>query len=42
MLYHVVDTETNQVIVSYDIAVKANRKAFELNTKYKTARYQVK
>ena len=42
MLYHVVDTETNQTIVSYDIAVKANRKADELNNKYQTTRYQVK
>ena len=41
MLYHVVNRETAQIIVSYDNAVKANRKAFELNTKYQTTRYHV-
>ena len=39
MLYHVVDRETAQIIVSYDIHVKAKRKAAELNKKYQTTRY---
>jgi len=41
MLYHVVNRETADIIVSYDVAVKAQKKAEELNKKYETDRYQV-
>lgn len=41
MLYHVVNRETADIIVSYDVPSKAKRKAEELNKQYQTKRYQV-
>lgn len=42
MLYTVYNTVTNEAIISYDIAIKANKKAEELNKKYNTTIYSVR
>jgi hypothetical protein len=41
MLYHVINRETADIIVSYDVATKAKQKAEELNKQYQTSRYQI-
>lgn len=40
--YHVVDKDTDEIIISYDVPRKAEAKANELNKKYNTDRYIVK
>lgn len=42
MLYHVINSKTNEIIASYDILAKAKIKAFQLNKKNKTNIYVVK